>query len=201
MRMLLKFFVLALFALPAAAQDTAEKNRNNQPYKLDLPQCEFIMELPGEPYNSYRCNPDDPDSCHRIISFTKVYGIDATMNFNVTCNPAEPGSYERYSGEVMKATLDAMVGRGALEEYKTDFAQGENFKQAILIGSGKSNDHDKIYSAQLWIGQTSIFTVEAELIGFAGEEEDALFADMVGSIRPREATAETNPESAEKAAE
>ena len=41
-----------------------------------------------------------------------------------------------------------------------------------------------IYIAQLWIGQKSAMTVEAELIGDALSEADQLFSDILRSVRP-----------------
>ena len=164
---------------PAAAP-----NKNNTEHVLRLEGCEFEITLPGEPYNSRRCDPEDPEKCSRITNYTKTFGLDATVNFNITCNPAEEGMFAKYSGEVMKATLTAMVGKDHLEELKTDMYEGKDFKQAILIGNGKVNDQDRMYSAQLWIGQTSVFTAEGEIIGYAGEDADKMFADIVGSVRP-----------------
>ena len=176
----------AAWAQDAAKSDTpaAAPNKNNTEHVLRLEGCEFQVTLPGEPYNSRRCNPEDPEKCSRITNYTKTFGLDATVNFNITCNPAEEGMFAKYSGEVMKTTLSAMVGKDKLEEFKTDMFEGTDFKQAILIGNGKVNQQDRMYSAQLWIGQKSVFTAEGEIIGYAGQEADKMFADIVGSVRP-----------------
>lgn len=166
------------------ATDAAAPNKNNTEHVLRLEGCEFEVTLPGEPYNSRRCDPENPDKCSRITNYTKTFGLDATVNFNITCNPAEEGMFAKYSGEVMKATLTAMVGKDRLEDFKTDMFEGKDFKQAILIGNGKVNEQERMYSAQLWIGQKSVFTAEGEIIGYAGDEADKMFADIVGSVRP-----------------
>lgn len=182
------FFTVLLTVTAAAwAQDAAKSdapNKNNTEHVLRLEGCEFEITLPGEPYNSRRCDPENPEKCSRITNYTKTFGLDATVNFNITCNPAEEGMFGKYSGEVMKTTLAAMVGKDKLEEFKTDMFEGKDFKQAILIGNGKVNNQDRMYSAQLWIGQTSVFTAEGEIIGYAGDEADRMFADIVGSVRP-----------------
>ena len=185
------FFTILLTITAAAWAQDAEKtaesvapNKNNTEHVLRIDGCEFEITLPGEPYNSRRCDPENPDKCSRITNYTKTYGLDATINFNITCNPAEDGMFTKYSGEVMKTTLSAMVGKDKLEEFKTDMYEGKDFKQAILIGNGKVNNQDRMYSAQLWIGQTSVFTAEGEIIGYAGDEADKIFADIVGSVRP-----------------
>ncbi|MBU0859069.1 MAG: hypothetical protein KJ667_03950, partial [Alphaproteobacteria bacterium] len=136
-----------------------------------------------------------------IITFTKVIDLEATYNFNVTCNPSSEENYERYSGEVMKATLDAMVGKDNLTDYKTDYAERDGTKQAIIVGTGKINDRESIYSAQLWIGKSSTFTVEGEMLGFAGDEADKTFADIIASAGPKPAAPEAAEKEAEKDAE
>lgn len=182
----------SLLAAPAMAQDdpvtaAPAAGRNDTPHMLALEGCDFQIEFPGEPATARRCDPEDPELCSRIITYTRVIGLDATMNFNVTCNPLEEGGFERYTGEVMKATLDAMVGSGNLEDSRTDHVDFGPYKQAIIIGSSKINDRDSIYTAQIWISKSSLFTVEAELVGFAGDELDQTFADIVASVGPNDA--------------
>lgn len=192
--------VLAFTALPAYAQDeasaaiadkmahggkdtaTAYSNRNNTQQVVKLPGCEFEIAFPGEPDTAHRCDPDNPANCSKVLTFTKVYDLNATLTINVTCNPAEDGMYDRYSLDVMKTTLEAMVGKGALENFESDAVEEKGYKQAILVGSGKSGEHDRLYSAQLWIGQSSVFTVEGEILGYGGPEADKLFSDVMTSV-------------------
>lgn len=168
----------------AAAPETpaAPANINNEKHLVDIEDCDFQIVLPGEPTTARRCNPDDPDECNRIITYTKVFDLDATVSFNVTCNPAEDGMYERYTGDVMKTTLEALIGKDSLTEYKTDFRETDDYKHAIIVGSGKVGDSDTIYSAQIWIGKSSVFTVEGQVIGFGGEGPDRMFAEVMASV-------------------
>lgn len=166
--------LLLLCALPARADEFA--------YAPD--GCEFRMEFPGEPYRSQRCNPDLPDQCHDVTTYTKVFGMDATLNFHVTCNPVEEGMYGKYTGDILQATLEAMVGRNHLEEYQTGYQEMDVAKQAVILGIGKTGDNEKVYIAQLWIGHKSTFTVEAELIGDETTTvADEMFANILHSIR------------------
>jgi hypothetical protein len=163
---------------------SAVENKNSTPYELNLPGCDFTITFPGEPTTARRCNAEDPLNCSRIISYTKVIGLEATINYNVSCNVIEEETFDRYTGEVLKATLDSMIGPGKTEEFQSDYADLGDYKQAIVIGNNKINETDSIYTAQIWVGKKSLFTVEGELIGFAGEEVDKQFADILASAGP-----------------
>lgn len=145
--------------------------------------CEFRMELPGTPSLSRKCSPDNPEICRDMTGYTKVFGMDATINVSVTCNPAPPQMYEQYNGEVMQATMEAMMGKDQLADYETGYQEFDVAKEAVLLGMGKAGNSDRVFVAQLWIGRKSVFTVEAELIGQKTEESDKMFADILHSIR------------------
>lgn len=164
--------LLLLCALPARAGE----------FSYAPEGCEFRMEFPGEPYNSRRCAADDKSICREMTSYTKVFGLDATLNINVTCNPAEEGMYERYNGDVMQATLSAMLGQNQLEDYQTGYREFDAAKEAVLLGTGTTGNNNRILVAQLWIGHKSVFSVEAEIIG-ESPEADKMFGAIVDSIR------------------
>ena len=165
--------MLLFSALPATAAD----------YAYAPEGCEFRMELPGEPSLSRKCSPDNPEICRDMTGYTKVFGMDATVNINITCNPAPPNMYEQYNGDVMQATMEAMMGKDQLADYQTGYQEFDVAKEAVLLGMGKTGNNDRVFVAQLWIGQKSVFTVEAELIGQKTDEADKMFADILHSIR------------------
>ena len=170
--------IMMFFASPALAEDVIYSPDN----------CEFQVTLPSEPHKAQRCKPDAPEDCHAVTSFTHVFGLDATVDVRLTCNKAEDQMYERYSGDIMRATLEAMAGKNKLGEYESHYQEHDNAKQAVLIGSGASGNNNKIYMMQLWIGKTSVFTIEGELIGGPHEEADDMFADILKSARQKENT-------------
>jgi hypothetical protein len=144
--------------------------------------CEFGIIFPDEPYIKQRCEPENPSRCNHITTFTHVFGVDATVNFNVTCYPAHEGMMERYTGEVMETTLAAMVNDQYLETIQTDFRTLPYGKQAVALGTGRKGNSDKIFAAQLWIGKKSVYTVEGELIGDQLDIADEMFAHILASI-------------------
>ncbi len=167
--------VVLLSVLPAFAEEDATE-------KTYLPDhCEFTVTFPAEPSIAKRC-PGGQD-CYEVVRFTQVYDFTTTVNMTITCNPVDEKMAERYTGEVIKATLEGMVGRNAaIKDYTINAHDEGKMKVASLVGDGQVGLTPMLYTAQIWIGKTSIFTVEAELIGKASEEADAIFRDILVSI-------------------
>lgn len=178
MKKLVLLLALGLLSLPAHAEESATEKFVFQPEG-----CEFSIIFPDEPYSRRQCNPDNPAQCTDITSYTKVFGIEATLNFDVTCYPVKEGMYDQFSEEVMRATLEAMLSDRNIDEVETDAQTLPYAKQAVALGTGTSGQSDMIFTGQLWIGKKSIYTVEAELIGRQLDAADELFMDIIASIR------------------
>lgn len=163
--------------------------------------CEFRMTLPEAPSTAEACNPDNPKECYRTGRFTRVYALDSMLKISTTCNAAEKGMMDRYSGEVMAFTLKTM-SKGKVDEPESGYQELAYAKQALIMGGKKLDDGtETLYMAQLWIGKKSVFTVEGEVTGAANDEADALFTAIMASIRHEsqdEAQGDkTTPESAD----
>ena len=171
------------------------------PYSYAPANCDFRIDFPSAPLRGKRCDPDDASRCNDVTTYTHVFALDATVDVTVTCNAAEPNMYEHYSGEVMRAALGGMVGKGKLDSFQTSYKQFDDAKQATLIGTGKQGVSDKIYIAQLWIGHKSVFTVEAQMLGQNNQDANDMFAGILKSIRYKDwhLTPPATPASSDKA--
>lgn len=193
---------------PAPTQSSAATKQPAPPawldsaYEFSPEGCEFAIKFPEKPYQSRRCDPVEPTrNCNTITSYTKVFGMSAAVDFNVTCYPADAGMYERYSDAVMQTTLLAMAKPLKLESFDTGYNEYKTAKMAVLLGGGKTEtQQEMIYTAQLWIGQKSVFTLEAQLRGAHNEDSDRLFAEILRTARLKDdaapvATGESKAES------
>jgi len=144
--------------------------------------CDFSITFPEQPYTTQRCEGEENERCYDLMSFTQVFEMSTTVNFRVICNPIEPSVRAQYSGEVMQATLRAMTSKTVVSEYNTNFSEEEHYKMAGLVGEGQVGRTPTIYIAQLWIGDKSAFSVEAELIGDINEPADQLYSNVLRSI-------------------
>lgn len=148
--------------------------------------CEFRMDFPEEPLIARTCSPKDKNKCHTVARFNQVYDLESGIYITVTCNDAEPGMMERYSGDVMQYTMGAMAKKYIDEESsQTAFQDIGTAKQALIMGSKKQPDgHEDIFMGQLWIGKKSVFSIEGQITGKAPPEADTLFAHTMKSVRP-----------------
>lgn len=147
--------------------------------------CEFEAKFPEEPVSSHRCDDTAGKRCYDLISYTQVYELSATVSFKVICNPIDKGITEQYTPEVMKATLKAMTQGKVLKSFDSSVREDAGYKQAGLVGEGLVGRTPTIYIAQLWIGQKSALSVEAELIGEPDDNADKLFSDILRTVRYR----------------
>lgn len=168
-----------------------------EPYIFSPEECEFEATLPAAPYVTQRCSAADPTQCHAVTAFTKVFDVTATINVYLTCGKMEEAMFDRYSGDIMRTMLIAMAGQDRLEKYETGFDENGKHKTAVILGEGKTgpNKDPMIYTAQIWVGQRSAFTIEAELIGPEMPEADKIYADILESVKPRPATDKKQEES------
>ena len=168
------FLLILMLAIPAAhAEDYIYAPEN----------CAFTMTFPSEPYISRHCNPLDPKDCQRVTSYTKVFDMNTSVNFSVTCNPLEEAMFERYTTPVMETALSAMASAKDVNEYETGSQELDGIKQSVLMGTGRTGSSDKLYVSQIWISPNSLMTLESELIGDPTEEQEDHFARILRSVQ------------------
>ncbi len=178
---LLSVILTTVLCTPALAQDEVATKLDTPQYSPDY--CEFTATFPEEPYITSRCeNPDDPNTCFNLISYTKVFEPSASLRVEIICNPSTPAMYEQFQPETMEKTVTAMTQGSVIEAFELSTRQDDEYRQTGLVGKGRKGLDDTIYLAQLWIGQSSIMSVEAELSGIQMDESDKMFADILGSI-------------------
>jgi hypothetical protein len=171
----LPFLTLMLLAAPVMAEDFVYAPKD----------CEFRVTYPEQPSTASACNPDNAKQCHQVSTFTKIYAMDTSIRITTTCNAAEPGMLEKYSGDVMKFTLETMAKEN-VDDYQTGFNDHAIAKQAVLLGNKKMPDGtERLYMAQIGIGKTSVFTIEGEVMaGPETNDTDIVFGNIFKSIRP-----------------
>lgn len=181
----LSVFIGGFLLLPAALLFFANTTHADESFTYSPEYCEFSVTFPSEPYTARRCEDGGDDSCYNLVSYTQTYNLDSTVNVRVICNPIAAGVQQKYNEEVSKATVRAMAKRNALSNYSVNYRAEGGFRQAGLVGEGESGRTPMIYIAQLWVGESSVMSVEAELIGEAAEEPDTLFSDIMRSVGPK----------------
>jgi hypothetical protein len=154
-----------------------------EPFVFAPEHCEFSAAFPETPETIKRCETTGDKECYEQFSFTKVFAMSTSVNFKVICNPAGGDIFKAYTEEVMRTTLRAMTDREVIKTFDVSFREEPLYKQAGLIGEGEMGLTPTMYIAQLWIGQRSAMSVEAELVGEPSEEADQMFSELLRSVQ------------------
>lgn len=163
-------------------EETQEEEIEDTSVRFAPDFCDFEITFPEAPYASRRCPENAKGKCYQLTSYTMVYDLRTSVEISVTCVPSDERKFERYSERVMRAALQGMQKRAGIETYDIGYIEEETHKHASLNGTGGSGRQSKIYSAQLWSGPNSVFTLEAKLNGPSHPEADAAYADILKTV-------------------
>ncbi len=146
--------------------------------------CNFQITLPEEPYDTRRCHPSFPDQCDIMASYTKVFELDSTVTFYLTCGPLGRSSFEQYNNDVIRTMLIARAGN-RLESQETAYQELNGVKMGSILGAGDAPNKEDIllYVSQIWVDKESLLTIEGELVGQDHDEADQLFANILRSLK------------------
>jgi len=197
-----KFTPAMLFMACGLLMGAHSASADNLPYKVDIEGCDFEMAFPSEPFTTRRCHPMMQDRCDLMNSFTKVYDLEATINFYYSCKPIEQAQRVNFTQDAVQIMMVSRPGVSNLETYEMTFdSDNENYSRGALLGAGPSpNGQDvMIYMTQIWVSDKSVLSLEGELIGAQHEEADKIFSEILYSMRYKDDadTEETSEETIE----
>ncbi len=156
--------------------------------------CDFTVSFPEKPYVTRRCKGSSGGECYDILTYTRVFDLSNAVTVKTTCNPVAPDMAGRLTEAVMRTTLESMVARKSVGQYDLKFSERDGVRSATLFGEGVKGVTPTLYVAQLWLGASSLLTVEGELTGDANPQADSLFGDILKSIRSKDAPASARGE-------
>lgn len=152
-----------------------------EPYVYAPATCDFTITFPEKPYIEKKCSGEA--TCAEVVTFTKVLDIGSSVHFRVTCLPMPATELARYTPDIMETTLNEMLKQANLEPYSMDSEEKDGVKRAGSVSFGKRNDQDVLHTGQLWVGKTSLFTIEGEMLGTSSDKLNQLFADILKTIQ------------------
>ena len=192
------FFVSITFVYNAAfAQETVTNELNEIIANTALPEnaeryapphCNFDMIFPTSAATTQRCIKtvnSGTEKCFNLRSFRRIYNNNSTLDVSVTCVPSSTTKFQRYNEPVMRTILKGMGAKANIDNQAVNIKNDNDYRQGVLQGSRRLNDSEKIYEAQLWIGQNSVLTVEGTMTGEQTPEADRTFKSIMSSIKKR----------------
>ena len=154
-----------------------------EPYTYAPEACEFSVTFPQEPIIKRTCeNPETQERCYDLVTYTQTYGLEATVDFRIICNPIDEAIKKNYSNAIIAATLKEMTKDKVEKEFEVNVHEADGYKLAGIVGEGKKGLLPSMYLAQLWIGDASALSIESELVGEEHKEADTLLQSVLRSI-------------------
>lgn len=154
------------------------------PYTYSPADCEFQTTFPEKPFIEKKCG-QNANNCTEVASFTKAVGADSSTNFRVTCNPISATEAAKYTPEIIEETLNQLVKSNNLVPYNAQSAEKDGYKNASAISLSQRDGKSLIYNGQIWMGKTSMFTIEAEMVGSQNDEVEKTFANIMKNTYPK----------------
>jgi hypothetical protein len=153
-------------------------------YRYSPDGCDFEVILPNRPHTSKRC-ADKNQNCTTLTSYTMVFDVTTTVEVSLTCVPSTAEQYNAYSEKVIRLALQGMTRSENMNEHQINTSEKDGTRQGSLIASTKRGLQNALYNAQLWVGQNSIMTLEARLVGPTHEKADQVFGDILSSVKQK----------------
>lgn len=176
MRKILTLFLsVCFFSVPAFAE----------PFTYAPAGCDMQITFPEKPFIETKClNSGDKQDCTDVVTFKKVVPPAASTDFRVTCVPYSKEELATYTTPVVEKTLEKLLSDQGLEAYDIASREVDGVRRSTTMSVGSKDDVPYIYTAQIWIGKGSMFTLEGSMKGEKNDKVEATFADILKKTHP-----------------
>ncbi len=152
-----------------------------EPFTYAPDGCEITSTFPEKPFFQTKCSgPENARDCSEIVTYTKTdIATGSSINFRLSCRVEEAAELEKYTPEIVEETLRQMITSAGLEPYNIVSNAEDGFRKSSALSIGEKGGKEEILSGQIWIGKSSMFTLEAGMLGPKNEKLETIFADIL----------------------
>jgi len=178
----LKFFaVIIIFIIPTNSY--AQTGLYNSEF------CDFYAEFPSEINITKKCIPSNDkktEICGETVSFIKNFASGSSIDIKISCNKITKETYERFSKEEILFTFESLINSNKdIKNYGISYSDFMVSKRAYSLASGVTGLSPLINIQYLWVGENSLMSMDAKLIGEESVEADEIFADITKSVKSK----------------
>lgn len=157
------------------------------PFTYAPETCDFQITFPEKPFIEQKCVKD---TCHDVVTYTSTNASSA-LNYRLTCIADEKADIDAITEDQMKETLNSLAKEANVTSLGDDNATLDNgTRTAVVVGGGKRGEQEVVYTGQLWLGQKSVLTLEAEMTGPADEKIEKQYVEILKSLNPKESSSQ-----------
>jgi hypothetical protein len=155
------------------------------PFTYAPETCEFEISFPEKPYIEQKCTTGDKKICTEVVTYTRVISAETSVNIRITCKAENEKELAKYTPELMEATIKQMTSQAKMDVETISSQEVQGYKSATAVNLGERGGREIMYTAQLWSGKTSLFTLEADMTGPQDPQADQIFTDVLKSMKPK----------------
>jgi len=100
-----------------------------------------------------------------------VYNLKTTVDVSATCVPSPPHNFKRYNERVIQTVLNGMTTKEQIEDASINITDEGAYRVGTLLGTGTYG---------------TVMTIEAKLVGRTHHEADAVYSEILKSIKRKE---------------
>ncbi|HNQ92513.1 MAG TPA: hypothetical protein PKI93_06230 [Alphaproteobacteria bacterium] len=139
--------------------------------------CDTEVTFPEKPFIENKCLLGD--NCTDVVTFTKIAPPDSSLNVRVTCVAYPKEELDTYTPEVAEETLKRLLKDQNMEAYDISSDEQDGFRRSTSMSIGTKDNTPYMYTGQIWIGEQSMFTIEAQMKGPQNEQIGKTFAEIL----------------------
>jgi len=157
-------------------------------YHYDESFCDFEIQFPTEPSVTDISASNAEDLKATALSFIQVFDIDKSVRVTANCKEIKKETRRAVSEDSINQELVAIENSKRIQIVnKTNKAIAEDrLRIGIIAGHRKSTPNQGFYVYQIWVSDTSIFTIESEVTGPEYPEADKLLVAILQSFKKKE---------------
>lgn len=180
---LIRTTALSLFLI-GATFSTAQA----EPFVYAPENCDMRVGFPEKPFIEKKCvTHADKQECTDVVTYKKVVPPEASVTFRITCVEYPKSELETYTPEIVEKTLNKLLKDQGLEAYDIQSETVDNMQRSTSMSIGTNDDGVAyMYSGQIWIGEKSLFTLEANMKGPQEKSVEETFVSILRETYPKD---------------
>ena len=177
---MIRLFILTLSLLGFLSTTVLATEQKNQ-FIYAPASCEFQIIFPEKFFKAQKC--DNENNCYDVISFA-LKDKDSNVDFRVTCLPKTNDEIKILRSSDLKAAVRDLAVSSGLRPMGDDVAtMPDNVISAVAIALGFRGTAETIYTGQLWVGDKSLMTLEAEMRGPPNKKIETIYTKILESVK------------------
>lgn len=167
-----------------------------EPFVYAPENCDMRVGFPERPIIEKKCvTHAEKQECTDVVTYKKIIPPHSSVTFRVTCVEYPKAELETYTPEIVEKTLNKLLKDQGLEPFDIQSETVDNIQRSTSMSIGTDDEGTAyMYSGQIWIGDKSLFTLEANMKGPQEKSVEETFVSILRETYPKDLKIEETKE-------